>query len=208
MLLMTIVAAAWAMRRLLARGAGNSLTRVVAPRRGQPRGTARIALATPAGLRDDRRMLTLQLLVFRLACSALLPLAATACAAPGTPPRVPAASVPAASVPASASAAAAAWRQLQAEVGTAACDNARQCQTLALGNKACGGPERFVAWSSAASNATRVGALAAQYAEASRRENEREGLSSTCNVVADPGATCQGGRCALLPPSAGLQLQK
>lgn len=145
-------------------------------------------------------MLTFQSFLFRLACSALLPLAATACAAPATHPPEPA--------PAAATATATAWRQLQSEIGTAACDNARQCQTILLGNKACGGPERFVAWSSVTSNATRLGALAAQYAEASRRESEREGLSSTCNVVADPGATCQAGRCVLLPPGAGLQLQK
>jgi hypothetical protein len=148
----------------------------------------------PAGLRDDDLMHTLRSLVFRLACGALLPLAAAACAAPTAQPPP--------------SATGAAWRQLQAEIGAAACDDARQCQTLALGNKACGGPERFVAWSSATSNATRVGRLAAQYADASRRENEREALSSTCNVVADPGATCQAGRCVLLPPSGGLQLQK
>jgi hypothetical protein len=145
-------------------------------------------------------MLTFRSLLFRLACSALLPLAATACATPATSAT--------SATPPPASATAAAWLRLQAEIGAAACDSAHQCHTLALGNKACGGPERFVAWSSAVSNAARLGVMAAQYAEASRRENEREGLSSTCNVVADPGATCQAGRCVLLPPSAGLQLQK
>lgn len=139
-------------------------------------------------------MLTLRPLIVRLACAALLPLAGTACGG-----------VPAKESPVDT---ASAWRQLQAEIGAARCDGPSQCKTLAVGDKACGGPERFVAWSSASSDAARLAVLAAQYAEASRRDNAREGLMSTCNVVSDPGATCQAGRCVLLPGSAGPPLQK
>jgi hypothetical protein len=139
-------------------------------------------------------MSTLQPFLFRLACGALLPLAGAACgvgAIKGAPVDT-----------------GAAWRQLQAEIGAARCDAPSQCKTLAVGDKACGGPERYVAFSSTASDPGRLARLAVQYTDASRRDNEREGLMSTCNIVPDPGATCQAGRCVLHPASAGATLQK
>lgn len=96
-------------------------------------------------------------------------------------------------------------QQIQAEIGDAACDAAAQCRTLALGSKACGGPERYLAWSSARSDGARLGQLAAQYAAARQAEDARSGMMSTCEMVIDPGATCRQNRCVLLPrgPGAG-----
>lgn len=140
-------------------------------------------------------MFTLQPFILRLACAALLPLAGAACGG------VPIKEAPSVDT-------GAAWRQLQAEIGAARCDVASQCKTLAVGDKACGGPERYVAFSSTASDPGRLARLAAQYADASRRDNERAGLMSTCNIVSDPGATCQAGRCVPQPASSGAPLQK
>lgn len=147
----------------------------------------RIPLVIRPRPRNDGRMFTLRPLILRLTCAVALALAASACAGG-----------PAKNAPADAGSA---WRALRAEIGAARCDAPVQCKTLAVGSKPCGGPQRFVAWSSASSDAARLILLAGQYADASRRENARDGLVSTCNVVPDPGATCQAGRCVLLPAS-------
>lgn len=82
------------------------------------------------------------------------------------------------------------WSAIRAEIGDAACDEQRQCHSLAIGAKPCGGPEAYVAWSSKRSDAGKLQALAAQHQAARRAENEREGLLSNCAMVVDPGASC------------------
>jgi hypothetical protein len=86
-------------------------------------------------------------------------------------------------------------QQLRAEIGSAACDSTQQCQTVAIGNKACGGPESYLAWSSKASDGAKVLRLAAAHSAKRKSENEASGMLSTCSAVMDPGATCSAGRC-------------
>jgi len=123
--------------------------------------------------------------LLRAACASLVLLAASACTA--TPP------VTSAPAPGGANLA----EQIKAEVGDAACDAPQQCQTLAIGAKACGGPERYLAWSNKSSDGKTLKALAQAQADASRKLQQSDGMMSTCAIVTDPGATCQAGRCVL-----------
>jgi len=91
--------------------------------------------------------------------------------------------------------------QIQAEVGKAACDSTQQCQTIAIGAKACGGPERYLAWSSKNNDGKKLKALAYAQAEASRRQQQNDGMLSTCSIITDPGASCVAGRCELQKPN-------
>ncbi len=125
----------------------------------------------------------------RLMCGALLIGASAACS--GVPPAPPA-TAPAASGDLST--------QITQAIGDAACDNASQCRTLAVGHKACGGPEGYLAWSSKRSDGARLASLAARQAAERKAADARDGMMSTCSVVIDPGATCKAGRCTLLPP--------
>ena len=94
--------------------------------------------------------------------------------------------------------------QIQAEIGDAACDSPAQCHSIGVGAKACGGPEGYLAWSSKRSDEKKLMGLVAQHAETRRAENLASGMMSDCRLVTDPGATCQAGRCTLLPSgSAG-----
>jgi hypothetical protein len=94
------------------------------------------------------------------------------------------------------------WSQIEAQRGDATCDAPEQCHSIGTGSKACGGPERYLAWSSKDNDGSRLKALVAQHAAARRSEDARSGMMSTCSVVPDPGATCVAGRCALR--AAGL----
>ena len=123
--------------------------------------------------------------LLRAACSSIVLLAASACG-----------SAPAQDAP-PAPGNAGLLAQIQAEVGAAACDSTQQCHTLAIGAKACGGPERYLAWSSKDHDGKTLKALAQAQAEASRKQQQADGMMSTCAIVTDPGATCEAGRCVL-----------
>lgn len=76
------------------------------------------------------------------------------------------------------------------EIGAAGCDTDTQCRTLAIGAKACGGPQAYLAWSTKSTSAARIKALAARHREVQQAENARSQAMSDCAVVTDPGAVC------------------
>ncbi|WIV97662.1 MULTISPECIES: hypothetical protein [Roseateles] len=94
-------------------------------------------------------------------------------------------------------------KSLEAEIGEARCSSDAQCHSLAVGAKACGGPEGYLAWSSQHSgDGKKLQALADQQAAARRAEQSQSGMMSNCALEADPGARCQAGRCTLRPRAA------
>lgn len=138
---------------------------------------------------NDRDMKTLPLLS-RLAAAFVLACSASACG-----------SAPAASAPASDSAAL--LRQIQSQAADLSCDTAQQCHTLAVGAKACGGPESYLPWSSKRQDGAALRQLAERHAAVRRAEDAKSGMMSTCQVVPDPGASCEAGRCVLRAPGLG-----
>lgn len=87
--------------------------------------------------------------------------------------------------------------QIRAQAGTAACTESSQCHTLAIGARACGGPELYLAWSSAHSDGRQLQALAERYRNERKAALAKSGLLSDCRVITDPGAQCNAGRCQL-----------
>ena len=127
-------------------------------------------------------------------CSLAVVLMASACA--GNPAATPAAAP-------AGSGSAALLAQIQAEVGDAACDGAQQCRTIAIGAKPCGGPDGYLAWSVKRSDEQRLRALALRHAAARKDENQQSGISSTCVIETNPGASCQRAVCTLGPRGQG-----
>lgn len=145
-----------------------------------------ITLATPSTLAHHATMKTPTFpTLLRAACASLFVLSITAC---GSAPIA---------TPAPAPGDASLAEQIKAEVGDAVCDAPQQCQTIAIGAKACGGPERYLAWSNKSNDGKQLTALAQAQAEASRKLRQSDGMMSTCAIVTDPGATCEVGRCVL-----------
>ena len=126
---------------------------------------------------------------FRLATASLLILAASACGS-APPPAAPAVGKTEDL-----------WKKIQAATADTSCDTQSQCHTIGFGSKACGGPERYMAWSSKNSDGAQLKALIAQHAAARRADDEREHMMSTCSMVSDPGATCRAGQCTINPSS-------
>ena len=119
--------------------------------------------------------------LLRAACASLFVLSITACGSAPTATPAPA--------PGDASLA----EQIKAIVGDAACDAPQQCQTIAIGAKACGGPERYLAWSNKSNDGKQLTALAQAQAEASRKLLQSDGMMSTCAIVTRPGRNLRGG---------------
>ncbi|MFN6998196.1 MAG: hypothetical protein ACK4PH_28755 [Aquincola tertiaricarbonis] len=82
-------------------------------------------------------------------------------------------------------------------IGSAACTSDEQCHTMAVGRKACGGPQAWLPWSSQVTDGIQLQALADRYTQAQTPAAAGDGRASTCSVVPDPGAACMAGRCGL-----------
>lgn len=80
---------------------------------------------------------------------------------------------------------------IRAEIGDAACDTDRQCFSVGIGAKACGGPETYLAWSIKSGDRERLLALVSRHREARLKDIERSGMASDCRVMPDPGAVCR-----------------
>jgi hypothetical protein len=81
------------------------------------------------------------------------------------------------------------------------CVNDGQCHSLALGASPCGGPETYLAWSSARISPGEIDALGKAYAVQRRDANAKSGRMSTCRFTPDPGAVCRAGVCELGAPA-------
>jgi hypothetical protein len=140
----------------------------------------RIALDPNKGPSHDACMRTLTLFLL-LGC--------TACSAdPGAAP-VPAPATPAPSAGLSP--------QIRALTTDASCTSSSQCHTLALGARACGGPQSYLAWSSAHTDGAALRLLAQRYAEQEKERIAASGELSDCRMIVDPGAECRAGHCQL-----------
>ncbi len=145
-------------------------------------------LAQCAQLDNDGSMKTPRLLS-RTAAAALLACAAAACvSAPATDP----------------DSSKELLRQIQQQSADLSCDSPQQCHTLAVGAKACGGPERYLPWSSKQQDGAALRDLAARHAALRRTEDAKSGMLSNCMAVPDPGASCVAGHCVLRPPGLGM----
>lgn len=92
-----------------------------------------------------------------------------------------------AQVPAGADAS---MERIRALIGDAACDSDAQCRTIAIGAKACGGPEYYLAWSTKRTEAAALRDALQGDGAARRPESPSRGMRSDCALVTDPGAYC------------------
>ena len=100
--------------------------------------------------------------------------------------------------------------QIQQLIGEAACTTDADCRTIAVGDKACGGPESYLAWSARQTDPQRLTAAAERYTSERKAQNQQSGMVSNCAFLTDPGARCetvsaQPGRCVLRRGDFGIQ---
>jgi hypothetical protein len=146
----------------------------------------------PVGLTDDYSSMRKLILPLILACAA--------CTTDAQPPSAAAQPAPARkSAPAPDAAQTETIGQIRSMVGTAACTEASQCRTLPLGARGCGGPEGYLAYSTANTAEAALQALGQRYKQEREKYNASSGMVSDCRFMVDPGAVCQAGACQLAP---------
>lgn len=90
------------------------------------------------------------------------------------------------------------WQAIEAiNSGDVACDTDSQCRTLPVGSKACGGPERWLVWSTKGNREAMLRNQIDRVASTSVGAPGWRGGYSDCAVLPDPGAACRAGRCEL-----------
>ena len=102
-----------------------------------------------------------------------------------------------------------AWSAVEALVGTPRCRVDADCKAIGVGARACGGPERYLAWSTRSTDGARLAAAVARHARLREAADAKAGLASTCVVAEEPAVRCQRdagqdwGRCVALPGATG-----
>jgi hypothetical protein len=89
--------------------------------------------------------------------------------------------------------------QIRALIGDAACTDSSQCRTVGIGARPCGGPQAYLAWSTAHTDGAALAALAEKFRLEREAVNAASGELSNCRFFPDPGASCRAGTCQLNP---------
>jgi len=89
---------------------------------------------------------------------------------------------------------------VQTLIGSASCQTDAECRTVAIGHKSCGGPEAYLAWSTAVTNAEALAPAVADHNAAQQAAQVTDGRVSNCQFVVDPGAVCR----AAPAPAGGI----
>src|SRR5262245_39937735 len=84
---------------------------------------------------------------------------------------------------------------IDAEIGTPRADKLAQCKHIAFGAKPCGGPWKYLVYSTARTDESRLKQLVSEYNALEKKINEEEGLNSDCSYVTEPELGLEGGVC-------------
>lgn len=93
--------------------------------------------------------------------------------------------------------------KIRALAADTSCTSSKQCHTLALGARACGGPQTYMAWSSARTDGAALRLMGERYAEQEKARIAASGEMSDCRMSVDPGAECRAGACQLRSDATG-----
>lgn len=82
-------------------------------------------------------------------------------------------------------------------IGEAKADSPTQCRVMALGHKACGGPEAYVAYSIAQTDEALLLQHAQRYKELQQLWQKTEGMYSDCAIVLKQNVSWVDGYCVI-----------
>jgi hypothetical protein len=85
--------------------------------------------------------------------------------------------------------------QVLSLIGELRCERVEHCRALPLGAKPCGGPWRYVVFSTLTTDSARLATAAAEYSELEAEQNRRTDAVSDCRFVAAPSLSCSQGYC-------------
>lgn len=87
------------------------------------------------------------------------------------------------------------YAQIQQTANAEGCTSVSDCALLPIGNKPCGGPEDYMAYSTTNSDVAKLKELGQQYTEQRRQYNKENQIIGTCVVTPKPGLSCVRNQC-------------
>jgi len=88
---------------------------------------------------------------------------------------------------------------IERAIGQAGAASLSECRLVGLGERPCGGPRAYVAYSLTETDSAHLASLVEVYNRLDRERNTREGLVSTCEMLARPEVALEGGQCVTRP---------
>ena len=85
--------------------------------------------------------------------------------------------------------------KLQELTANKSCDTSAQCQVIAVGSRACGGPSQYAIYSNKNVNSDTVQTLASDITVAEKVFNEKNNMMSICQHLEEPAAQCINNQC-------------
>ena len=95
-------------------------------------------------------------------------------------------------------------QRIEVAIGNDRCTSDADCTTIPIGEKACGGPERWLACTHVSAQKAPIPALLSQLIAMQRTRAARSGMLSNCLISPDPGAMCRANRCVLRSPGGAV----
>ena len=89
-------------------------------------------------------------------------------------------------------------RIIEQEIDTPAANEPSQCKLIAFGSKPCGGPARYLVYSTAKTNETRLKQLVEEFNQLAKKINEERKIFSDCMFVSEPKVELVDGVCRIL----------
>lgn len=77
------------------------------------------------------------------------------------------------------------------------CDSDNQCEVLPVGNRPCGGPEQYMAYSTTNTDQKLLQYTQERYSKLKSEQQKRLGMVSTCQTLPKPTAVCQARQCVI-----------
>ncbi len=86
---------------------------------------------------------------------------------------------------------------IEMEISAPVANEPKQCKLIAFGSKPCGGPWRYLVYSTATANEVRLKQLVNEYNQLERKLNKEQKIRSTCEYVREPSVAFVSGVCAI-----------
>jgi len=89
------------------------------------------------------------------------------------------------------------YQRMQRLTENKSCREDNECKVLAVGSRACGGPEQFFAYSSLHTDEKLLAITNDRHTKLKQQQQQRLGLRSTCQVMPEPIPQCKLRQCVL-----------
>jgi hypothetical protein len=86
---------------------------------------------------------------------------------------------------------------IEKEIGTPSANGPSQCKLIAFGSKPCGGPARYLVYSTVKTNEVRLKQLVSEFNQLAKKVNEERKILSDCRFVTEPRVEFVGGVCTI-----------